>query len=163
MGRVGQSIILSERNDVSWTGEIADGWPKCETLGAVEQTEPEWREQNGRESAKPGTERDKEKKEEFNSPPYQVLSLPTQMHIVGDDKVMRPIDDLLVGLVRSLRTEGRVPNETLKRDSTQRPPVALAPIPLLQENLWRDIIWSPDGGICLCGETTEAHPVRINS
>jgi len=115
---------------------------------------PEEREKYGRESARPRVTR--KRKSESNSPPYQVLSLPTQMHIVRDDKVMRPIDDLLVRLVRSLRTERRVPNQTLKRDGPQRPPIALAPIPLLQEDLWSDIIWSPNGGICLCGETTEA-------
>ena len=103
----------------------------------------------------------KRKPKKTNSPPYQILSLPTQMHIVRDDKIMRPIDNLLVRLVRGLRTKGRVPNQTLKRDGAQRPPVALAPIPLLQENLGCDIIWSSNGGIGLCGKTTE-HPVRIN-
>jgi len=151
---VGQPVPR-ERNDVSWASEHEDGWPKCETLGAVELTEPEWREQYGRESTQPRAEMVEEKKKS-SSPPYQVFSLPTQMHIIRDDKIMRPIDDLLVGLVRRLRTEWRIPHQTLKRDSPQRPPIALAPIPLLQENLWRDIIWSPNCGICLCGETTEA-------
>ena len=71
------------------------------------------------------------------------------MHVVRDDKVMRPINDLLVRLVRSFRTEGRVPNETLKHDRAQRPPVALVSISLLQENLGRDVIRRPDGRICL--------------
>ena len=66
------------------------------------------------------------------------------MHIVGDDEVMRPIDDLLVRLVGGLRTKGRVPDETLERDRAQRPPIALVSISLLQENLGRDIIRRPD-------------------
>jgi hypothetical protein len=71
------------------------------------------------------------------------------MHIVGDDEVMRPIDDLLVRLVRGLRTKGRIPDETLKHDRAQRPPVALVSVSLLQENLGRDVIRRSDGRIGL--------------
>ena len=74
------------------------------------------------------------------------------MHIVGDDKIMRPVDDLLVRLVRGLRTEGRVSNETLKHNGAQRPPVALVSVPLLQENLGRDVVWRPDSRIGLYAE-----------
>lgn len=71
------------------------------------------------------------------------------MHIVGDNEIMWPIDDLLVRLVGSLRTEGRVSNEALKHDRAQRPPITLVPVSLLQENLGRDIIWCSDRRICL--------------
>lgn len=52
----------------------------------------------------------------ISSPPYQVLSLPAQMDVIRDDEVVRPIDDLLVRLVRSLRTEGGVSDEALEHD-----------------------------------------------
>ena len=71
------------------------------------------------------------------------------MHVVRDNEVVRPIDDLLIRLVRGLRTEGRVPNETLKHDRAQGPPIALVPISFLQENLGGDVIRRSDGRICL--------------
>ena len=71
------------------------------------------------------------------------------MHIVGDDEVMRPIDDLLVRLVRRLGTERWIADQTLEHDRAQRPPIALVSVSLLQENLGRDIIGRPDGRICL--------------
>lgn len=93
---------------------------------------------------------EKEKKEKkYNSPPYQILSLPTQMHIVRDDQVMLPVDDLLIRLVRGLRTKGWVSNKTFKHDRAQRPPVTLVTITLLQENLGRDIIRRSNRRICL--------------
>jgi len=108
----------------------------------------------------PKQERGIEKKKKFNSPPYQVLSLPTQMHVIGDDKVMRPIDNLLVRLVRSFRTEGRIPDETLEHDGAQRPPITLVSVSLLQENLGRDVIRRPDRRICL-HEREQSQRIRI--
>ena len=102
----------------------------------------------------------KREKERKNSPPYQILSLPTQMHVVGDDKIMWPVDDLLIRLVRSLRTKGRVSNETLKHDRAQRPPVALVSIALLQKDLGRDIIRRPDGRIGLTQRNKSGSPFR---
>lgn len=67
------------------------------------------------------------------------------MYIVGNDEVMRPIDDLLIRLVRRLRTEGWVPNQTLKHDRAQGPPIALVSVSFLEENLRSDVIWCPDG------------------
>ena len=95
-----------------------------------------------------------------NSPPYHILSLSAQMHVVWDDEIVRPVDDLLVRLVRSLRTEGRVPNETLKGNGAQRPPIAFAPVTLLQENLGRDIIRRPDRRISLYKKQNERIPFR---
>ena len=85
------------------------------------------------------------------------------MHVVGNDEIMWPIDDLLVRLVRRLRAEGRIPDETLKRDGTQRPPVAFAPVPLLQENLRRDIIRRSDGRIGLYRKGGEPHADEYSS
>ena len=75
------------------------------------------------------------------------------MNIIGDDKIMRPVDDLLVRLVGGLRTERRVSHETLKHDGSQRPPVTLIPISLLQEDFGCNIIRRSHGRICLLGET----------
>ena len=125
---------------------------------------PEGRERHGRQDIRRPTpkqkQRTKGKKERKNSPPYQILSLPTQMHVVGDDKIVRPVDDLLIRLVRSLRTKGRVSNETLKHDRAQRPPVALVSIALLQKDLGRDIIRRPDGRIGLTQRNKSGSPFR---
>ena len=100
-------------------------------------------------NTKRSTKRGKKRGKECSSPPYQILSLPAQMHIVRDDQVMRPVDDLLIRLMRGLRTEGWVSNETFKHDRAQRPPVTLVTIALLQENLGSDIIRRSDRRICL--------------
>jgi len=87
------------------------------------------------------------------------------MDIVRDDEVMWPVDDLLVRLVRGLRTEGRIPNETLEHDGAQGPPIALVSISFLQENLGGDVIRRPDRGICLHkGEkkNQNRNPVQMN-
>ena len=84
------------------------------------------------------------------------------MHIVGDDEVMRPIDDLLVRLVRGLRTKGGVPDKTLKHDRAQRPPVALVSVSLLQENLGRDVIRRSDGRISLYRQRKTEALVQMN-
>ena len=123
---------------------------------------PEGRERHGRQDTPPNSETETmdEREERKNSPPYQILSLPTQMHVVGDDKIVRPVDDLLIRLVRSLRTKGRVSNETLKHDRAQRPPVALVSIALLQKDLGRDIIRRPDGRIGLTQRNKSGSPFR---
>ena len=71
------------------------------------------------------------------------------MHVVRDNEVMWPIDDLLICLVRGLRTEGRVSNEALEHDRTQGPPVTLVSVSFLEENLGGDVIRRSDGRICL--------------
>jgi hypothetical protein len=96
-----------------------------------------------------------------DSPPYQVFSLPAQMHVVRDNKVVRPIDDLLIRLVRGLRTEGRVSNETLKHDRAQGPPITLVSVSFLQENFGGDVIRRSDGRICLYKGETEIQ-FRLN-
>ena len=46
-----------------------------------------------------------------------------------DDKIMRPIDDLLASFMVGLRAERRVSDETPERDGSQRPPIALISFP----------------------------------
>lgn len=93
--------------------------------------------------------RNKAKQEKINSPAYQIFSLSTQMHVVRDHEVMRPIDDFLIGLVRGLRTEGRISDETLKHDRAQGPPIALVSVSFLQENFGGDVIRRSNSRICL--------------
>jgi hypothetical protein len=50
-----------------------------------------------------------------------------------------PVNDLPVGVVRVLGAERRVPDETFEHDRSERPPIALVRVPLLQEDLGRDL------------------------
>jgi hypothetical protein len=85
------------------------------------------------------------------------------MHIVRDDQVMVPIDDLLIRLMRGLRAKRRIPNKAFKHDRAQRPPITLVTVSLLQENLGSDIIGRSDGGVCLRtkGDKKEREKIKL--
>jgi hypothetical protein len=83
------------------------------------------------------------------------------MHIVRDDQVMVPIDDLLVRLMRGLRAKRWIPNKAFKHDRAQRPPITLITVSLLQENLGSDIIRRSDGGVCLRTKGENRTPVQM--
>ena len=67
-----------------------------------------------------------------------------QMNIVGDYKVMRPVNNFLVCFVGCLGTKRRVADKALKHDCAQRPPVALTAVPLLQEDFGCNVVWRSD-------------------
>ncbi len=71
------------------------------------------------------------------------------MHVVWEHEVLRPVDDLVVGVVCGFGAEGWVPDQALEHDGTKRPPVALVTVSLLQEDLWSNVIRRTNGGICL--------------
>mgnify|MGYP001598053685 CR=1 FL=1 len=83
------------------------------------------------------------------APPDKVLALAAEAYVLGEVELVLPVDDLAVGVVRVLAAEGRVPDEALEHDRTERPPIALLPVALLQEDLGRDVVGRADGRVRL--------------
>jgi hypothetical protein len=71
------------------------------------------------------------------------------MDVIGEHEVVRPVNDLLIRLVRRLGAEWRVADEALKHDRAERPPVALVAVALLEENLRCNVVRRADGRVSL--------------
>lgn len=89
------------------------------------------------------------------SPPDHVLSFSAQPDVFREPQLVPPIDNLAVRVVRVLGAKRRVPDQTFKHDRAQRPPVALLAVPLLEEDLGRDVIRRADRRV------GEFAPVRL--
>lgn len=60
-----------------------------------------------------------------------------------------PIDDLLVRIVGTFRTERRIADKAFEHDGAKGPPVAFVAIALKKEDLWCDVVGRPDGRVGL--------------
>jgi hypothetical protein len=59
------------------------------------------------------------KVKQVHAPANDVLGLLAEVNIVGEDEVVRPVDDLLVRLVRRLGAERWVTDEALEHDRAE--------------------------------------------
>jgi hypothetical protein len=97
-----------------------------------------------------------------NLPPNHTLGLTAEVNVIRNLQVIFPLDDLLVGLMRTLRAERRVAcktisgsagltlitvslsqprltDETLVHDRSQGPPITLLSVTFLQKDLRGDL------------------------
>jgi len=61
---------------------------------------------------------------------------------------LAPVDNLSVCVMSILSTERRPADLTLKHDRTKTPPVAILSVTMSAEDLWCDVVWSANRGIC---------------
>jgi len=80
-------------------------------------------------------------------PADEILSLPAEVHIVGEDEVVLPVNNLFVRFVCRLRAERRVANQALEHDCSERPPITLISVALQQEDLRGNVVWGTNSGI----------------
>ena len=73
-------------------------------------------------------------------PPNHILGLSTQSNILRKPKLILPINNFPIRIMRILRTERRISNQTFKHDGSQRPPITFLTITLLEENFRSDVI-----------------------
>ena len=66
-----------------------------------------------------------------NLPSHEILSLYAQMDIIGEDKIILPLHDLLVGVMRGFRAKRWIAYQALIHNRPQRPPIAFFSITLL--------------------------------
>jgi hypothetical protein len=71
----------------------------------------------------------------------QVFGLLAQVGLLGDHKVLSPVEDLLPGLAWLIRVKRRVAHQHLKHDHAEAPPVHRLIIAFLPDDLWSYIIW----------------------
>lgn len=82
-------------------------------------------------------------------PANHTLHVRTDVHLLRELQERRPLDDLLVRIARVLRAEGRPADEALEEDGTEGPPVAFLSVAFLDKDLWSNVVWRADGGVCL--------------
>jgi hypothetical protein len=83
------------------------------------------------------------------SPADQVFCFFAQMNIIGDYEVMQPVNDFLVRFMGCLGAKRWIADETFEHDCAERPPIALAAIPLLQEDFGCNVIRRSNGRVGL--------------
>lgn len=82
-----------------------------------------------------------------NAPPHKILRITAQLLIWREMQVPRPIHNLPIRIVRLLRTKRRPPNQTLKHDRAQAPPIASKIVSLPAKDLGCDVVRRADGRV----------------
>lgn len=82
------------------------------------------------------------------APPDEVFGVATQLLVGWEMKMARPVDNLPVRIMGFLGAERRPSDQTLEHDGAQAPPVAAEVVALSAEDLWRNVVWGTDCGVC---------------
>jgi len=64
----------------------------------------------------------------------EIFGLARNIDLLGEDQILRPLDNLLVGISRIVGAEWCVANKAFKEDGAQRPPITFFPVSFHEEN-----------------------------
>lgn len=80
-------------------------------------------------------------------PSDEILSLRSQLDVIGKVQALAPSDNFVVRVMPVFGTERRPTNQTLKHDGSKRPPVTVEAVAMASENFRGDIIGCSDGRV----------------
>lgn len=80
-------------------------------------------------------------------PSHEVLGVTAELLVWREMQVPRPIHNLAVRIMSLLRAERWPPNQALKHDRAQTPPIATKIVALSAKDLRCDVVWRTDGGV----------------